>query len=562
MTYDRSAEENSEDKSDPRVEAVKIANRRSLDVLFNNKGVCVGFSNIFNLCGEYLGFNMERCQCLGKLEEKEYLDERTVFASNHAISKLRMFNKETQKWEEYYFDLTWDLGSKKSKYFMLTREQIMEKHQLTIQSSETQFEPPAPNLQEELEQEGVLKTATVFTKEENPGLFDVACKHLGLEPDEVDGLTQHELNSIENLYLFPINKASNGHYMLWADVRSLAGIEKFHKLSKICIQGANGDDISKFRDDNNLQVAQELQDTLSERNQISDLSPLQNCPNLKSMLILEQNKVESIDVGKLKAIPELVVFRCDNLKEVINVAEYYDSNSEDDLTVVNCGNAKMFLGKGFISQEDEQEAGRGEQSQVEEAEQITTEQTASEEAGQVATESIEAEQVESFEAEQEPMIGYEQPVEQNFVYQEQPVEVFEQDSQPLGVAQEGAQCDASLVTDYKLAEQPADYEQSAEVVDPNYAYAGYVDPNYQENEYVEPNYQDEAYAEPLYAEQNADSADYLSAEVAQPNMVDAQYADPNQVQEVLLSEGGEQMQVGDGEQSSGKASEQELSRER
>lgn len=139
-------------------EEEKVSNRSILSVLFNDSAVCVGFSNILNMCGTYLGFDMQPCSCRLKNAEDDYYDERGIIYSDHSISKCTFYNKLTGESYEYYFDLTWDLGMEKSEFFMLNRNQIKLYHQLTIDESINQFLKPAPDVQKDLEERGLLRT--------------------------------------------------------------------------------------------------------------------------------------------------------------------------------------------------------------------------------------------------------------------------------------------------------------------------------------------------------------------------------------------------------------------
>jgi len=139
-------------------EEEKVSNRSILSVLFNDSAVCVGFSNILNMCGAYLGFDMQPCSCRLKNAEDDYYDERGIIYSDHSISKCTFYNKLTGESYEYYFDLTWDLGMEKSEFFMLNRNQIQLYHQLTIDDSINQFSKPAPDVQKDLEERGLLRT--------------------------------------------------------------------------------------------------------------------------------------------------------------------------------------------------------------------------------------------------------------------------------------------------------------------------------------------------------------------------------------------------------------------
>ncbi len=140
-------------------EEEKVSNRSVLTALFNDRAVCVGFSNIFNMCGAYLGFDMQPCSCRLKNAEDDYYDERGIINSDHSISKCTFYNKLKGESYEYYFDLTWDLGMEKSEFFMLNRKQIQLYHQLTIDDSINQFLKPAPDVQKDLEERGLLRTS-------------------------------------------------------------------------------------------------------------------------------------------------------------------------------------------------------------------------------------------------------------------------------------------------------------------------------------------------------------------------------------------------------------------
>lgn len=158
MTYNHSAEEQSEDFLDPSVRAVKIANRRALDVLFNNTGVCAGFSNIFNLCGTYLGFNMETCPCTLKNPDQTYESDYAVY-QNHEISRTVWYSSATGEKFEYYFDLTNDLGRDRSIFFMLNRDQILLFNQFSLDDLKRRNDESAPGLQRSLDEAGLLRTS-------------------------------------------------------------------------------------------------------------------------------------------------------------------------------------------------------------------------------------------------------------------------------------------------------------------------------------------------------------------------------------------------------------------
>ncbi len=507
MTYNNSAEEESQDIFDPSVLEVKFTNRRALEVLFNNKGVCAGFSNIFNLCGNYLGFNMETCHCTAKNSNQTYESDYAI-NSNHAISKAVWYSTKTGEKFEYYFDLTSDLGYYRSDCFMLNRKQILNRNQFCFDEIKNRNDESSPNLLSVLKAKGLLHTSkrntvVAFTREENPGLFDIACKKLRIDPNKKSSLNPAQLGRIEELNLSSTKKDSNGHTMLWADVRSLEGIEKFHNLRQIRLQGAEEIDINGLIDDNKLQEAQELQDTLSERNQITDLSPLQNCPKLECVYIANQHKLESIDAENLKGIQELHIQECDSLQEIANATEL----QEKKVDIQDCENLKPIVAEN--------------ESQTEFAEQT------------------ESEQVENHETQQK-QVEFTQPVEQNFVEQVQPLEVEQaqsvgdvgQISQPINAEQNWTQMPSAeqpieqvkaveyvKPAEQVFVEQPAEFTQNADYVEaPNYSQTteSAVDSYYQDFEQNEPqyavekeapSYENYGYVDPnAYSNQNADQS--------------------------------------------------------
>lgn len=137
---------------------LKNENRKSLSILFDKNAVCQGISRAFNLCGQYLGFNMVENLCLCNDEKKAYQQEQFVIDIDHSVSLLTAFDRQTMQKMNYYFDLTWDLGKDESQYFALNKWQFSQNHQFTIDDG-TNFSNVAPDLQVALEQEGLLTTS-------------------------------------------------------------------------------------------------------------------------------------------------------------------------------------------------------------------------------------------------------------------------------------------------------------------------------------------------------------------------------------------------------------------
>jgi len=140
-----------------------------------------------------------------------------------------------------------------------------------------------------------------LTKAENPGLFEAVCRELHIDSKSTQELSSDELDKVESLDLTPENSAN---------VTSLNGIEKLWNLKSFMVEGiGEGNpsdlicyDINPNMFDNikaNMLDAEKLETGMFKYNQVEDFSPLQNCSKLKSLYILNQHKVENIDVSEL-----------------------------------------------------------------------------------------------------------------------------------------------------------------------------------------------------------------------------------------------------------------------
>lgn len=136
----------------------KTENRKSLNILFDKDAVCVGISRAFNLCGQYLGYNMQEEFCSSKDPNAPYYKEKYCPNSTHAISKMTTFNRQNGEKHEFYYDLTWDLGSEVSRYFGLSKQQMSVNHQFTIADGRD-LNCPFYDIQSLLAADGCLTTS-------------------------------------------------------------------------------------------------------------------------------------------------------------------------------------------------------------------------------------------------------------------------------------------------------------------------------------------------------------------------------------------------------------------
>ena len=120
--------------------------RSSYVALINKKAVCTGISNLFNFLMADLGFTAEPCLCSTELANDARMTE-----ANHRMTKIYLNDIP------YYCDPTWDLGSKESKFFCLTKEEMEKTHKFDVSAH---CAKSGPSYQKALKQLGLLQTKT------------------------------------------------------------------------------------------------------------------------------------------------------------------------------------------------------------------------------------------------------------------------------------------------------------------------------------------------------------------------------------------------------------------
>jgi len=127
--------------------------RNSVNTLQDRKAVCVGISNALNLILAEMGYVAERCYCKEHIDGKDNQNNicDNFFQNDHQISKIHLtVNGETGC---YYMDPTWDTTKKKSKFFLLNKDELQQSHKLGIGEKD---EPNAKSIQDVLKQNKYL----------------------------------------------------------------------------------------------------------------------------------------------------------------------------------------------------------------------------------------------------------------------------------------------------------------------------------------------------------------------------------------------------------------------
>ncbi len=116
--------------------------RSSYHTIMEQKGVCVGISNLFNYMLNSMGFESVPVICYGGGESDKVFKD-----SNHCISRIKNKNGDM-----FYCDPTWDLGEKRYSNFCLNKSEI-EKNGHTLSMTEIEVSD-SPSLQQSLSNKG------------------------------------------------------------------------------------------------------------------------------------------------------------------------------------------------------------------------------------------------------------------------------------------------------------------------------------------------------------------------------------------------------------------------
>lgn len=116
--------------------------RSGLHTLERGKGVCVGFTRLFNFMLTELGMETDEVLCVASLLPTN----GRIVESDHSIAKAYVQGLP------YYFDPTWDMERTHFKYFMLNREEVQkENHFLDFYDEATYNSPSVQQMLKECE---------------------------------------------------------------------------------------------------------------------------------------------------------------------------------------------------------------------------------------------------------------------------------------------------------------------------------------------------------------------------------------------------------------------------
>lgn len=151
VEYDNDSFNKGKDKtttfSDSEREKFKNESRSSFYTLWNHKGVCTGIRNLFNFGATLMGYTSLPINC--KAGEKQKNEQTTI--NDHAMSMMFVGDNA------YFFDPTWDLGNKVSRYFMLTKQEMEARaHNFSLENSGLVY--GTASIQQALYEMGCLKT--------------------------------------------------------------------------------------------------------------------------------------------------------------------------------------------------------------------------------------------------------------------------------------------------------------------------------------------------------------------------------------------------------------------
>ena len=167
----------------------------------------------------------------------------------------------------------------------------------------------------------------MLSRKENPALFEMVkitlmVKHGVKNIGNVDVLPDSLLSKVKKLSTFDVPTRGRG-------LRTLKGIEKLKNLTTLCVAGINIDrkigekiynDIKSRENDTSIGAENIANEVMSyykkkaketyNRNQLEDLSGLDQCYNLEQVALTNQRKIQKIDI-KTKNIYNLFLIECD-----------------------------------------------------------------------------------------------------------------------------------------------------------------------------------------------------------------------------------------------------------
>lgn len=173
-----------------------------------------------------------------------------------------------------------------------------------------------------------INEPVVFTKAENPGLFEAICKELHISSKSTDFLSSEDLDKVIALDL----EVKHG-----ANVTSLNGIEKLRNLSSFEIYGMsdfNKAEIMYY--DIYRASAKDFETAVFQYNQVEDFSPLQKCSKLEWCTIASQRKIKTLNVGGLHNLQTLWINSCEKLSNISGLATSMSNGELKKYGVENC----------------------------------------------------------------------------------------------------------------------------------------------------------------------------------------------------------------------------------
>ena len=166
----------------------------------------------------------------------------------------------------------------------------------------------------------------MLRREDNPQLFNaIATEYaktdinflMNLTFNKVSEMTDEQLNTIKTLNLTKSKQ----------NIVSLKGIEQLKNLQKLHIDGMDSNEYTKLVRISKLNYSElknekELYQNIKQiqylynKNQIEDLTPIYNLPNLKVLSLKNQRNIKSINLEMLPKLETISLQSCSNLREV------------------------------------------------------------------------------------------------------------------------------------------------------------------------------------------------------------------------------------------------------
>ena len=150
LKYDYEGLEKQKNGTGKEREKYKNSIRSSYVTLMTGKGVCTGIGNAFRYGVNLMGFQAVHSVVKGSPAKDDELSDSRAIIGDHDITKMHINN------QPYYFDPTWDLGTKQSKYFGLTYDEMSKDHNFNV--NDFNNGKGAPSIQGTLQSENMLQT--------------------------------------------------------------------------------------------------------------------------------------------------------------------------------------------------------------------------------------------------------------------------------------------------------------------------------------------------------------------------------------------------------------------